>query len=341
MRFTSVLLFTAATSTWLVAAAPISDPFEYDALSLIARARAKDDAWCEYESDVAIKKDELDLKQAVGVRKSVLFSARLTFPRVQDAFKETFEGSDRQLAGLAKDAFVTMSGSGIGRNARPGVMTAMAIDKRVYLSSSIKGPGSITYNLKTWDVRQNVPQGLKDCMGQCKQSILDMPDPGEGTDNDVPREAHRTKASCGECMALYQFFEDNPTATNCRGAIFVTVNDQPTESDKKDGKIPAEFKALPVKDKVRVVDPCGTDNFDAEDGKVWGCALLTSTCPGGRFIREGATPRNAFDDYFIGRGKNSNEEADKEKKVDYEKSDRFFETKSPIKIDTSNIQLEG
>jgi hypothetical protein len=88
-----------------------------------------------------------------------LFSSKLVFPNTQDAFKDVLDGEDNQLSLLTKNAHLAMNKIGNSEN-QGTVMTAMAIDKSIYLSSSIKGKkiGNLIVDVESWKWRPNVPE---------------------------------------------------------------------------------------------------------------------------------------------------------------------------------------
>lgn len=90
----------------------------------------------------------------------VLYSSRLVFPNTKDAFTEVLDRQDSQLNLLTKNAYMEMDRL-FTSGRRPKVMTALAIEERIYLSSSIVGKkvGNLIVDTNTWKWRENIPDG--------------------------------------------------------------------------------------------------------------------------------------------------------------------------------------
>lgn len=95
---------------------------------------------------LGIKYDKLDATNFPNAKKRYYFGSRLTFPNTKDVFKEVLNSDRAQLAAIAKDAYIAMSKTPDyqrfkRRTDAPYVMTALAVDNKIYLGTSMKGGG--------------------------------------------------------------------------------------------------------------------------------------------------------------------------------------------------------
>lgn len=91
---------------------------------------------------LGITADHFNLTKGEPASEHKLFSSQLTFPNVENVYRDVFKEKDNQVSNLAKDAMLEMLKLPDGR--RPGVMAAMIIDKKIYLSSAVKQGGIST-----------------------------------------------------------------------------------------------------------------------------------------------------------------------------------------------------
>jgi hypothetical protein len=88
----------------------------------------------------------ISAKDSPDSKKRYYFGARLTFPNVKDVFKEVLNSDRGQLAQIAKDGYLEMSETDKYKNFKrrsdaPYVMTALAVENKIYLGTSMKGGG--------------------------------------------------------------------------------------------------------------------------------------------------------------------------------------------------------
>lgn len=115
----------------------------------------------------------------------------------------------------------------------PGVITIMAFDDKIILSSSQKGN---TGFISAWP-DSPVSLSLDRCSALWKESVLADP-----TNNAEPIQEHRTGAKCGEVTAFHQYY---------------MTHDQPISDLSPKARVTTVFKFR--KDTYRVIPPCGTD----------------------------------------------------------------------------------
>ncbi|KAI6762374.1 hypothetical protein HG530_008354 [Fusarium avenaceum] len=130
----------------------------------------------------------------------------------------------------------------------PGVITIMAFDDKIILSSSQKGN---TGFISAWP-DSPVSLSLDRCSALWKESVLADP-----TNNAEPIQEHRTGAKCGEVTAFHQYY---------------MTHDQPISDLSPKARVTTVFKFR--KDTYRVIPPCGTDREGKASKEEWGCNLL-------------------------------------------------------------------
>ena len=126
-----------------------------------------------------------------------VYSSVLTFANndALDAFKDEKKVVQKpQLAGLARDGYKEMKekAKGTSKKKHPAVMTAMFIDKTIYMSSSIKGLGeekSLIWNTADKSFKEGLPAGVQDCMQQCHDDFA-----SRGGADDI--NIHRRRGGC-------------------------------------------------------------------------------------------------------------------------------------------------
>ncbi|PKY05688.1 hypothetical protein P168DRAFT_317211 [Aspergillus campestris IBT 28561] len=165
--------------------------------------------------------------------------------------------SDKELVAMTRDAYDLMiwyaTRDKVPESKRPGSMTGLAVDNKVYFFSSLKGSGLTVYadrnNKADPKTNPNVPAGVQEALWNCYQaSEREAQDAGEG--DGQGQAQHRTGASCGEVMASWAFYSTNPGA-NLESATFVAWGAQ----RGRDGR--AVYKIMP---------PCGGGR-----NPEWGC----------------------------------------------------------------------
>ncbi|KAG8355463.1 hypothetical protein FVEN_g6795 [Fusarium venenatum] len=179
-----------------------------------------------------------------AARLTWLFSTHITF---NEPVKDI---SRAQLGGLAQNAYLEMETDikqyGVkykpGKKilAMPGVITLLAFDNEIILSSSMRGPNLITgfEDTSLW-ARLNM------CDELYKQYI---------DENDV--RGHKNERSCGEIMALHQYLKRYPERDM-------------QELAARDPKVIMTTVTQPNKQPIKIIKPCGTDEEGAH-----GCDLL-------------------------------------------------------------------
>jgi hypothetical protein len=148
--------------------------------------------------DLGITKDVLQTKSnGKSAGDFFVYSSVLTFANndALDAFKDEKKVVQKpQLAGLARDGYKQMKEKAQGTNKKkhPAVMTAMFIDKTIYMSSSIKGLGaekSLIWNTADRSFKEGLPVGVQDCMEHCHEDFASR---GGADDLNI----HRRRGGC-------------------------------------------------------------------------------------------------------------------------------------------------
>lgn len=138
---------------------------------------------------------------------------------------------------------------------QPSIMTAMEIDNRIYLASSMKGDYSFIYDFKTKDkggkvgngsIRKGVPKEIADALGDAQST---------GSGEDRNNVQHKNDASCGELMASYTYLLKNSGQSLKNKKPKQTIAWLYTKT--KDGKSVQQAH-----------NPCGTKE------NAWGCDLF-------------------------------------------------------------------
>ncbi|KAF5019290.1 hypothetical protein F66182_8708 [Fusarium sp. NRRL 66182] len=173
-----------------------------------------------------------------------VFSTHITFNKPVRDIPET------QLAGLTKKAYLEMEtdikqyGVKVKNNgaipAMPGVMTLLAFDNEIILSSSIKGSNIITGFTDT---------PLWERLNRCDDIYQHYVDPED-------TNGHKNKRSCGEVMALYLYLRKYP-------------NRSMEELSQRDPKVIMTTVTKPAREDIMIIKPCGQDEEDKH-----GCDLL-------------------------------------------------------------------
>ncbi|KAJ5095661.1 hypothetical protein NUU61_005017 [Penicillium alfredii] len=179
---------------------------------------------------LGLTRDKLDEEN-----KGISYSSIIEFEEDTKSFE------NKTINGICKDAYDQMfekaNSDGIGKDKRPGVMTALAIGKRIYLASSIKKDKGYWY--KYDDTWANAPQPLIDGLEECQRE--------EGG------QRHRTEASCGEPNTI---------------GLFYDYNKDTADVTKEGGRITTWGRKPPGWDNI-YRDPCTEENK-------WGCRKLTT-----------------------------------------------------------------
>ncbi|OHE91050.1 hypothetical protein CORC01_13638 [Colletotrichum orchidophilum] len=131
-------------------------------------------------------------KDARDEAQLIVYSSKLTFTQDTGALF-----SNDELYGLASLAYSQMQtkfdADGIRPQEQPAMMAVMAVEKDVFISSSLKGNGPSLYSYATQHSKPRVVAALDRCQARLQ------------SEKKVPvNEQHRTGAGCAEIFALHQ-----------------------------------------------------------------------------------------------------------------------------------------
>ncbi|KAF4805789.1 hypothetical protein CGCSCA5_v015038 [Colletotrichum siamense] len=127
----------------------------------------------------------------------IVYSSKLTF--TQDTITLF---NDNQLYELAHLAYIQMQtkfdADRVRPQEQPAMMAVMAVEKDVFISSSLKGSGPSLYSLALQHSKPRVVAALDRCQARLQSQ------------KKVPvNKKHRTEAGCAEIFALHQYHLDS------------------------------------------------------------------------------------------------------------------------------------
>ncbi|KAK2007906.1 hypothetical protein LZ32DRAFT_665935 [Colletotrichum eremochloae] len=198
--------------------------------------------------------------KAAGRKRSFVFSSRLKFKQATDVTHI----SDKQLTSLAIEAYKEMEALcgktkyNIVSENMPSVMTAMAYDDEIILSSSQRGKTSFSYGDPDHPDSRPRANIVKQQLDLCQQTFMH-----NAPEADRTKDQHRHNGQCGEQLVAHAFYKIHPEPD----ADLSKRNGRVTTVHKSGGKQAGRG--------VIAMDPCNTpnpDNANDDSASYWGCA---------------------------------------------------------------------
>ncbi|KAK1961674.1 hypothetical protein LY78DRAFT_286838 [Colletotrichum sublineola] len=145
--------------------------------------------------------------KGAGKKRSFVFSSRLKFKQATDVAHI----SDKQLTSLAIEAYKEMEALcgdtkyNIALENRPSVITAMAYDDEIILSSSQRGSTSFSYGDPDHPDSRPRANIVKQQLDLCQQTFMhNIPEA------DRQKVQHRNNGQCGEQLVAHAFYNTHP-----------------------------------------------------------------------------------------------------------------------------------